>query len=322
MAEWEDRMRDFKVKLRGMGYRRGFIELKLQGHTGQVLENERLSDMIKMYVDMWMEESRAEPGGTLEDVLYRAGLTKRKASQLKAIIEGLPSYSRNQLLDIAIECARGQYDRITPVGQRHYVQTEVIDEWSPHETFKQVFNASTTRSLKTNHRRVLSSLPDEGTLFYHATNWKSAANIVEHGIDHYRGRPCLDFGLKPGYYMTPDFQVAMQWCEKNSARWQRESCILVFNVRTGALRGRRHKAFKDAGGAWTELVTASRRCGKNELDRCDSVYGPMVANVEAVVTQVEPARPHDIPKFQLASKSNAGDEFFSKCYVGAVFMSA
>lgn len=41
---------------------------------------------------------------------------------------------------------------------------------------------------------------------YHGTNYSSAINIVNHGIDLKYSRPYLDFG--PGFYTTPSYNHA------------------------------------------------------------------------------------------------------------------
>ena len=41
---------------------------------------------------------------------------------------------------------------------------------------------------------------------YHGTNFSSAINIVNHGIDLKYSRPYLDFG--PGFYTTPSYNHA------------------------------------------------------------------------------------------------------------------
>lgn len=41
---------------------------------------------------------------------------------------------------------------------------------------------------------------------YHGTNYSSAINIVNHGIDLKYSKPYLDFG--PGFYTTPSYDHA------------------------------------------------------------------------------------------------------------------
>lgn len=60
---------------------------------------------------------------------------------------------------------------------------------------------------------------------------------------------------------------------------------------------------------WVDLTTDSRLCksSKNELDDADFVYGPMVANVHQVKYDLQKAKSHNPPKYQLASKSKQSD---------------
>ena len=42
------------------------------------------------------------------------------------------------------------------------------------------------------------------TVTFHATNWESALSIASTGPDFTSGRRCLDFGIRPSFYVTPD----------------------------------------------------------------------------------------------------------------------
>jgi hypothetical protein len=157
-------------------------------------------------------------------------------------------------------------------------------------------------------------------VFFHATNLRSAIDIAEQGISHASGRKCMDFGILPSFYMTPDVSVAIEWCTVNKLRWQGEMCILVFIIPTASSVALKTKEFDSNTSEWIDLVTSSRRCKMkfNDLDKFDAVYGPMVANVKSIHSKL--ARPHKKLKFQLASKSIASDVYFKSCFAGAIFM--
>ena len=312
----------FKTHLQTTGFRRRFIDQKMHDDNGRLIEDERTSDVIKWYAEMWISDAtKTHPHETdLQTILYNAGFTKRVASHISKVLAPLAdsSYSRDQLLGIAIEYAQGTYDRLTLVGQRFYVCEDVVDAWVPHETYKSVYNLSTRANLL---RVVEPCAKPSSKLYYHATNWKSLDSITKLGINHYKGRPCLDFGLDPSFYMTPYPSTAAEWCEKNMARWKGEACILIFSVPNR--RGAKHKVFKDATKEWVDLVTHARTCdpqSPNELDTYDSVYGPMAVNPNGIAHLREKARAHATPKYQLASKSRGSDAFLTRCYGGVLFL--
>lgn len=311
----------FKTHLQKTGFRRRFIDEKMHDDNGRLIEDERTSDVVKWYAEMWVgDAAKAHPHTDLKTILYHAGFTKRIASHISGVLAPLAdsSYSRDQLLGIAIEYAQGIYDRLTPVGQRFFVCQDVVDAWVPHETYQSVYNSS-TRSLPPHV--VEHCVQPSSKIYFHATNWKSLDSITKLGINHYKGRPCLDFGLDPSFYMTPDLSTAVEWCEKNMARWKGEACILMFAVPNR--RGAKHKVFKDATKEWVDLVTHARTCDPqtpNELDTYDSVYGPMAVNPNGIAHMREKARVHATPKYQLASKSRTSDAFLTRCYKGVVFL--
>ena len=81
--------------------------------------------------------------------------------------------------------------------------------------------------------------------------------------------------------------------------------------------------FSSATKNWINLTTDSRLCesSKNEMDDCDFVYGPMVANVHQVKYNKHKARTHNPPKYQLASKNNTSDKLLQQSIHSFIWMS-
>jgi hypothetical protein len=330
--EYVDLMDNFKVYLRSIGYRKAFLEKKLKGHSGIIMQDERETDVAESYMKQWIDTTfnNLQTLSDYKTSLYNAGFTKQKTLELSFIIEPLleSSYSPLQLLDIAIECALGKYKRLAPEGQRFYVCKDIQDTWTPNELFKQVYNASTITKVHdaVPLMHIVMQHPNKHTLYFHATNWSSALNIVKHGINHYRGRMCLDFGKNSSFYTTPDLPTAIEWCTKNARKWMGETCILMFALKNKLKKQirqthkQKHKEFESATQDWAALVADSRECegGTNSLDYFDSVYGPMAANIAALINKQGSAKPHEIVKFQLASKSSSFDKYLSEQYIGLI----
>jgi hypothetical protein len=261
-------------------------------------------------------------------MLYAAGLSRRHANRLAYVILPLHKtcYTQIQLLEIAVEYALGMYDKVLKPGQTYFVDTPVMDTWIPNTTFKYACNVSESTHLYIRaFEVVLQSFPDlhgSAKLYFHATNIRGALSIVRQGISHTDGRKCLDFGINPSFYLTPDIRTAVKWCIKKKRVWQGEMCILVFKIPHVFLEAMKGKVFESATAEWEELVTSSRRCivKINDLDLFDTVYGPMASNIHSIDKDNKFARPHKTPKFQLASKSVASDAYYNKCFSGALFM--
>jgi hypothetical protein len=56
-----------------------------------------------------------------------------------------------------------------------------------------------------------------------------------------------------------------------------------------------------------------------ELRRIDFVYGPMVSNGDDVVSKYVNPKTHNPPKYQLASKTDAGCDYLHDNILGILF---
>ena len=321
----------FLSRLQRFGWRKRFVidHVEDSSSVASLLENERELDVIYMYAHAWIERYGVGNARSFQDDLYAIGLKRRAARSIAAALEPLHGtcYSHKQMLEIAVECVLGKYAGIGRPRLMFYATEAIVDEWCDHVALKRVYNSSdaVSQDLSALAHAIdavadVSHDPSTTKLFYHATNWASAVNIATHGVDRTRGRRCLDFGIQPGFYLTPDIQIGFHWCQTNVERWDGESCIMVFSV-SSSHGFPNAKTFDAANKEWKQLVSHSRHCqgATNALDWCDVVYGPMAANIKAIVEKNAVAKTHTVPKFQMASKSNASDLHLSNSYVGTLF---
>ena len=321
-ARHKRQLEKFKARLHELGWRRSFIASHVDEYIGEELDEHTEGVLLDEHAKSWIQTANKNNEGLRDcDLLHAAGLSKRLARKLSDIIEPLYNtcYTRSQLLEIAIEYALEKYEKVMKPGQEYYIGTPASDIWTPNLIFKSVYNVS-GRVCEVNLLRSFPGNNPSERLFFHATNIRSALQIVNQGISHRRGRECLDFGIYPSFYMTPDLSAAFEWSKKKKQVWQGEMCILVYSIPYNSWNVLNGKWFNSADSQWTDLVTSSRRCGveSNDLDLFDAVYGPMAANIEYIKNKL--ARPHKTPKFQLASKSIASDRYFKTCFAGAIFM--
>jgi hypothetical protein len=158
------------------------------------------------------------------------------------------------------------------------------------------------------------------TYFYHCTNWRSAKNIIEHGVNSSKGRMCLDFGIRQGFYTTQNINTAIEWGEKRINSWYGQVAILIFEIKANKLKKYKTKYFYSAADEWKRLVSHSRKCeeNENELDFADFVYGPICVNPKNVkYNGTPPIAQQD--KFQFVSKSIDADILMRKSYVGCIY---
>ena len=322
----------FKDRLHELGWRRRFIDSHVEDYVGLDLDENRQETILDEHVKDWVRRAFTGVDDDISDVdlLYAAGLSKHMVRKATEVIVPLydTCYSRIQLLEIAVEyVALDLYTKVLKPNQHYLIQTPLKDIWTPNATFKYVYNMSDpVLNQVVSDNGLLATYPQmqggAADFFFHATNIRSALNIADDGIAHLEGRRCLDFGITPSFYTTPDLSSAVEWCGKKTKLWKGDRCILVFIVPLESVKALKSKVFQNDTIEWGDLVTSSRRFQKryNALDKFDLVSGPMAANVKEIEEDNIRACPHTPPKFQLASKSINSDIYLRSCLAGAIFM--
>lgn len=263
--------------------------------------------------------------------MYDAGFLQSKADELYDVIQPLAtsSFSQEQLFDICLEYTLGRFEPLTKPEVRFYKFSGRKDQWVKVPSFGHyVFNMS---AEFTDAAAMLRSLPnsssggggaDEDALFFHATNWKTYADVLQIGILASKNRKCLDFGVTPSFFMSPAYAVTEDYASKRNRLWSDECCVLIFKVPNSVLNDRvRTKTFRGPTEEWKRLTQSSRSCqvAFNELDRYEFVFGPMVANPEQVAKLSQEPVTHTVAKFQLASKKDVSNKLLMDNFLGCVF---
>lgn len=96
-------------------------------------------------------------------------------------------------------------------------------------------------------------------IYYHATIFSSAENIVREGIQLESGRKRLDFSRKPAFYMTSRLQQAVEWSTRNQKRWGNLRAIVIFAVPNHLLSSENHYELTvEKMSEWQEHVWCCR----------------------------------------------------------------
>lgn len=164
---------------------------------------------------------------------------------------------------------------------------------------------------------------NENMYLFHATSWMYAQDIIINGVDHDKGRRCLDFGIRRGFYTTKNVNMAISWAVKKYAFWKIEVAILVFKVSKSFIETSKYIEFLATTKEWQDWVKHSRKCWgkKNILDDADFVYGPVCANPHKISQN---QKIHDAiaetrdELFQFVSKSDVADEILTKSLIGTL----
>ncbi len=280
----------------------GYRDIEILKHLGEFLAAENLDGVIMLFRKVF----------------------RNKYSYIFKSLENT-CYTSNHFIDMIIEYALGDTKPIGKPGQLFLFPDHKLFTWEYEEHVdRYVYCADDyqERDLVGKLKRSLPTNQQNGKYFYHCTNWTSAINICNDGPLFYKGRSCLDFGIQPSFYVTPDLKYALEWRNKKKRYWNDEIAIIVFKDVNINIPESRNKIWNEIDNDWKELTAHSRRCkeSSNELDKHHFIYGPMVANVEQVKKGF-PSKPHKIPKFQLASKKNKTDEYLHECIYGIIIFS-
>jgi len=282
---------------------------------------------IRDVTRIWFRSS-AIKADSFEQRLYETGLRRNHCTKLMETFRPLldSSYTYEQIFDFILDCALGKIKSVVKRQNQRFLYDDIeSDSWSDREK-RVVYNVA-SRTIK-DIKGACDSLPHvskDVRLFFHCTNWQSYLSIMKSGVRSRFGRPCLDFGMLPSFYTTPNLDTALEWGDKCRNAWRDEACILVFGVTNSHLKPQNDvdlsvKRFDTPNREWKELVAQSRRCNDdaNELDDYDVVYGPMCANPERVKNGEGMATTHQAIKWQLASKSDKSDKMMSGCFKGMI----
>ena len=265
-------------------------------------------------------------GADLRAALMQVGLSRSVAHKYYTIIGKLQGtcYTTSQLIDVVIEYALGKYDPIRSVGARFYYDDRPVNvAFTTNGPMGPITNVNV--SAITDGAKALAPIKNKRRrLFFHCTNYAGALNIATRGPVSSKGRKCLDFGITPSFYLTPDIQVASEWGQKKSALWHDEVALVVFEMDVPS-NYEDAKIFKVPDLEWSTLVSSSRQCieDENDLDGFKFIFGPMLSNPDKVKRGKDVPRVH-LPrmKLQLATKTREADAILKQIMIGVIWLEA
>ncbi|KAJ3281091.1 hypothetical protein HK104_000223 [Borealophlyctis nickersoniae] len=190
-----------------------YMEEKLRGSTEDVVGNPNGEGDETCLVQFWgfaANQAKAVLGGQQRSL--------REWGE-DAVEFGLAALSSPSLPDIPMGQAslyefKDSYSDYS-VTYPTFVATNV--HTLPDECPLIVLAAAVTDNLEHNH------------LFFHATTWTDAINIMMYGVKCSAGRPDLDFGPDRAIYVSPSWTKIKAWVQQNvSARRRGEVAIIAF----------------------------------------------------------------------------------------------
>jgi hypothetical protein len=324
------------------GWRPSIVKKKLK-HLIMMRPDLTLREMYIEYAQHWFHRLGL-PGHEqpFKNRLYTVGFRKAMADELweraEPIVGNQTSFTDKQVFDMLLGFTLGKYRPLKP-NALFFSNEQVIGEWfaDPLDSRSSGVNDSTGRRLmcnviNKNMEPIISKLNElqrasggNGTLLYHTTSWTSLKSMGNSGIVPGVGRACLDFGITPSFYTTPQRWVSEEYGEKMNKMWSGEVCTLVFHVKKEEIQTKfKSRVFESVDRDWKRLCKSSRMCQDeiNELDTCDFVYGPMVHNVNSVRQGDAACRAHKDVRFQLAAKKDKACEYLGANWIGTIVWKA
>ncbi len=304
------------------GWDPAFLQSKFANADDAMLRDYTPAQWVEGLTRNWLRV--AGDKSIISDTLIGIGFRVSAANTLESILSPLigSSYDEEQIILTGISYLLGTYKERKPGAE--FLHNPGIQQTSYTLGKIQGFNVP-FKCITKHYTRIeilLSAFPIPAGYhrYYHATNWDSAEKI-QRRIQHGKGRKHTDFGANPAFYVSPTLIDPIEWIEYHTHIWKSENAILLFDVPYIIPDGRICK--KDLNEAeWSSVVQFARNPKNDEdapeMEDYDVVYGPMLANTNDVRNGDIPRKHHPV-KYQLASKSDAGDKFLQSCLVGCVY---
>jgi hypothetical protein len=323
-------------KFKELGWRHKFIDDYFRNFRDDVefgSIQETIEYEVKSYAGVFYVNAKTKNHDKFEELLYNVGFKRSTVKRLCKVFEPLydSSYTEEQLFDILIDYLLGKVDPITDKNTKYYISPTKVNEWFYDKKKGNGYVINYDKSMEMEPviedlKKIIAEnnnhSEEEHTLFFHCTAWRHMTNIIKNGVNFMKGRWCLDFGKQPGFYVTKDIDMALDYVQKKWKSFNHEVGIVVFNVPTKELANYNLKMFPKANNEWVTLVQDSRQCKKdtdeNELDLFDFVYGPVCLNPRSVIeNNAKPVAYKNF--FQLVSKNKNADILFRRSFVGSIW---
>ena len=310
-----------------LGWSKKFLKEKFHALNDSMLEQWPTDLFIKHYMNHFIQET--ETDNSIFSNLKKIGLITKVAKHLTTLFLPLDNtcYTDKQLVSKAIYHLLGEDDPLTKETTTHRFYPRRLGKWFSVKDYNPKimnipFKCTNEESLPYIENTAISSiLPGtDSELYFHSTSWSSCISILGQ-ITRAFGRPCLDFGQEPGFYLSPTLQDSIDWTIKNSRHNFNEDAIIIFNLPKKFPDELKFKHLKRS--EWISVTKKSRHCKKKhaiipEIHKCGLLYGDMVANPKVVEIGGEPEA-HNPPKKQLVSKRDIADDYIHERIVGCLF---
>ena len=247
-----------------------------------------------------------DPNSTFPSILEALGLGHESVAELKRVAAPLVDYyGPFDAAAIAVEYAMGSYKPLKIIGP---FPTDI-------KTFDKPFDSPdgtphyymTSKSQMTNDdiaKHAGITLSPSSRLWFHATSWSIAKNVVDARISirHDMGGLNKDFGRGPGFYTGDNLALALNWAHVYRKLFGQQNAILVFrDVKAEAENAGLTLKLLTNPEEWRQVVYGSRQGHITLADNYDFVRGALLRNRDPA----SPAECNQSRQTQTAAKTIA-----------------
>ena len=130
----------------------------------------------------------------------------------------------------------------------------------------------------------LVSEDEQNVVLFHGTDHQSASDILFRGIDLCAGRQKRDFSCGSGFYLTDNFDEALNWAKNTTVK----RAILIFRVnRREHLDDARKLNLYENGEKWREIVSSFRSGKRTAKTRKSLSEYELIEGPAATITRNE-----------------------------------
>jgi len=130
----------------------------------------------------------------------------------------------------------------------------------------------------------LVSEDEQNVVLFHGTDHQSASDILFRGIDLCAGRQKRDFSCGSGFYLTDNFDEALNWAKNTTVK----PAILIFRVNRGEhLDDARKLNLHENGEKWREIVSSFRSGKRTAKTRKSLSEYELIEGSAATITRNE-----------------------------------
>ena len=158
------------------------------------------------------------------------------------------------------------------------------DDGSVSEHPVPVINTNGEKSAVSHIEEKMNEFKSEnqnGQLYFHGTDHKSAKNILENGINLDNGKLRCDFSHGRGFYVADKFRYALEYAQKSKA-----AAVIMFNISGDCLERGLDLSGLNRRKVWKSVTDyfhsgAPKRNHKldpklyNEIKSCNYIFGPV-----------------------------------------------